>query len=100
MGRIRSLPNRLALFFGLIVAGAILAVYLAVVPPLQGQLREQKLDALQEVAGVHVGALARTVGRAVPQESVQRRVKSASARAGARVTLLDVATGTEGQRLS
>ena len=58
MGRIRSLRNRLALFFGLIVSCAILVVYLAVVPPLEGQLREQKLDALQEAAVVHVKPLA------------------------------------------
>ncbi len=100
MWRIRSLRNRLALFFGLIVSGAILVVYLAVVPPLEGQLREQKLDALQEAAVVHVRPLAATVGRPVPQAAVERRVKAAAARAGARVTLLDVASGTEGLRLA
>ena len=100
MRRIRSLRNRLALFFGLIVSGAIVVVYVAVVPPLQGQLREQKLDTLQESAVIHARPLAATVGRPVPQPTVERRVKAAAARAGARVTLLDVATGTEGQRLS
>ena len=100
MHRIRSLRNRLALFFGLIVSGAILVVYLAVVPPLEGQLREQKLDTLQESAAIHYRPLASTVGRAVPQPTVLRRLKAAAARAGARVTLLDVASGTEGQRLS
>jgi signal transduction histidine kinase len=99
VGLIRSLRNRLALFFGLIVSGAIVGVYLAVVPPLEGQLREQKLDALQEAAVVHVKPLAATVGRPVPQEVVERRVKAAAARAGARVTVLDVASGTEGLRL-
>ncbi|HVL97648.1 MAG TPA: HAMP domain-containing sensor histidine kinase [Solirubrobacteraceae bacterium] len=100
MGRIRSLRNRLALLFGLIVLGAILVVYLAVVPPLEGELRQQKLDALAESARVHVRPLAATVGRRVPQEIVERRVAVAAARAGARVTLLDVADGTEGQGLT
>jgi signal transduction histidine kinase len=98
--RIASLRNRLALFFGLIVLSAILVVYLAVVPPLEGQLREQKLDALSESASVHVKPLAATVGRSVPQQVVERRVATAAARAGARVTVLDVASGTEGQGLT
>ena len=42
---LRSLRNRLALVFGLIVLGAIGAVYLTVVPQLEERLRDQKLDA-------------------------------------------------------
>ena len=97
---IRSLRNRLAGLFGLIVLGAIAVVYLFVVPPLAGQLRDQKIDALAESARVHVGPLRSTVGRDVPQPQVRNRVRVAAARSGARVTLLDVATGTEGRRLS
>jgi signal transduction histidine kinase len=100
MRRIGSLRNRLALIFGLIVSAAILVVYLAVVPPLQGQLRDEKLEALAESARVHVRPLAATVGRSVPQPVVERRVDTAAARAGARVTLFDVASGTEGQGLT
>ena len=98
--RIRSLTNRLALLFGLIVLGAILVVYLAVVPPLEGQLRAQKLTQLRASARVHVAALARTVGQPVSQNVVRERVKMAAASAGTRVTLLDVARGTEGQGLT
>jgi signal transduction histidine kinase len=96
----RSLRNRLALLFGLIVLGAILLVYLFVVPPLEGQLREQKLEALAESAEVHVQPLRPTVGRDVPQHVVRERVRRAAARSGARVTLFDVASGTEGRSLS
>jgi signal transduction histidine kinase len=95
-----SLRNRLALLFGLIVLGAILAVYLALVPPLEGQLREQKVDDLVASAQVHVRPLRATVGRDVPQDVVRARVRVAAARAGARVTILDVASGTEGLGLT
>jgi len=95
-----SLRNRLAVLFGLIVLGAILAVYLALVPPLEGQLRQQKVDDLGEAARIHVQPIRSTVGRNVPQEKVRQRVRVAAARAGARVSLLDVATGTEGLGLT
>jgi signal transduction histidine kinase len=95
-----SLRNRLAVLFGLIVLGAILAVYLALVPPLEGQLREQKVEDLQESAQIHVKPIRATVGRDVPQDRVRQRIRIAAARAGARVTLLDVATGTEGLGLT
>jgi two-component system OmpR family sensor kinase len=44
---LRSLRNRLALVFGLIVLGAIATVYLTTVPRLQDRLTNQKLDALE-----------------------------------------------------
>jgi hypothetical protein len=44
--RIRSLRNRLALIFGLIVLCAIAIIYFAVAPQLEGRLRDQKLDGL------------------------------------------------------
>ncbi|MEA2170535.1 MAG: hypothetical protein QOF76_3835 [Solirubrobacteraceae bacterium] len=95
-----SLRNRLAALFGLIVLGAIGIVYLAVVPQLEGQLRSQKLDELAGTATVDVGPLQATVGQDVPQPEVRRRVLAAAARSSARVALLDVATGTQGQRLT
>jgi signal transduction histidine kinase len=98
--RIRSLRNRLAAIFGLIVLMAIGVVYVALVPPLEGQLRRQKVDSLTESARVHVKPLAATVGRDVAQDVVHRRVITAAARAGARVTLYDVASGTQGAGLS
>jgi len=95
-----SLRNRLAALFGLIVLGAILMVYLALVPPLEGQLREQKVNDLEESARVHVGPIRATVGVDVPESLVKRRIRSTAARAGARVSLLDVANGTEGLGLT
>jgi two-component system OmpR family sensor kinase len=43
---LRSLRNRLAVVFGLIVLGAIGTVYLSVTPRLQDRLRNQRLQAL------------------------------------------------------
>ncbi len=97
---IRSLRNRLALLFGLIVLSAIAVVYLFVVPPLEGQLRQQKVDSLAESARVHVQPLRGTVGRDVPYDKVRTRVKVAAARSGARVTLLNLDTGTQGLNLT
>jgi signal transduction histidine kinase len=44
---LRSLRNRLAVVFGMIVLGAIATVYLTTVPRLQDRLTAQKLDALE-----------------------------------------------------
>ena len=95
-----SLRNRLAFLFGLIVLSAIAGVYLALVPPLEGQLREQKLKDLARAARIHVEPIAATVGRDVRQPAVRDRVRVAASRAAARVTLLDVASGTEGEGLT
>ena len=97
---IRSLRNRLALLFGLIVTGAIAVVYLSVVPPLEGQLRDQKVDSLAESARIHVEPVRATVGRDVRVGVVRARVEAAASRSGARVTLLDVASGTQGLGLT
>ena len=43
---LRSLRNRLAVVFGLIVLGAIGTIYLTVTPRLEERLRNQKLDGL------------------------------------------------------
>ena len=43
---LRSLRNRLAVVFGLIVLGAIGTIYLTVTPRLQDRLRNQKLERL------------------------------------------------------
>jgi signal transduction histidine kinase len=47
---LRSLRNRLAVVFGLIVLGAIGTIYLTVTPRLQERLRNQKLERLLEDA--------------------------------------------------
>ena len=47
---LRSLRNRLAVVFGLIVLGAIGTIYLTVTPRLEERLNDQKLDRLTEDA--------------------------------------------------
>ena len=58
----RSLSNRLALFFGLIVLTAIGIVYFALVPQLEERLRDQKLDRLADDAERYAVPLRRLVG--------------------------------------
>ncbi len=96
----RSLRNRLGLLFGLITVGAFLISYLTVVPPLAGQLRDQKVESLAESAKIHVEPLRGTVGTRLSTQVVQERVDTAASRSGARVTLLDVASGTQGRGLT
>ena len=52
---LRSLRNRLAVAFGLIVLGAIGTIYLTVTPRLEERLQDQKLDRLQADARGYVG---------------------------------------------
>src|ERR671915_399314 len=47
---LRSLRNRLAVVFGLIVLGAIGTIYLTVTPRLEERLQDQKLERLTEDA--------------------------------------------------
>jgi two-component system, OmpR family, sensor kinase len=51
---LRSLRNRLAVAFGLIVLGAIGTIYLTVTPRLEERLQDQKLDRLQADARRYV----------------------------------------------
>jgi len=85
---LRSLRNRLAVVFGLIVLGAIGTVYLSVTPRLEDNLRQQKLNALEEDAGRTSESLARIVGTDVGEEILAQRVTSAAARSGAEVLVL------------
>ena len=96
----RTLRNRLAALFGLIVAGAILIAYVLVLPPLEGQLRQQKVDALEATARNEVEPLRTLVGRDVPAVLLCEGIARAATRSGARVVLLDVSTGSEGPGLT
>ena len=51
---LRSLRNRLAVVFGLIVFGAIGTIYLTVTPRLEERLQDQKLERLQADAARYV----------------------------------------------
>src|SRR5687768_12560465 len=86
---LRSLRNRLAVVFGLIVAGAIGTVYLSVTPRLEDSLRAQKLHDLQEDAKRSSEGLAREMRTAnVDGEELARRVTRAASTAGAEVLVL------------
>ena len=94
--RVRSLRNRLALIFGLIVLVAIAVMYLSVVPQLEGALREQKLDSLEEAAAGPVEYVRRRAFTGTPATGI---VQAAADRSGARVTLFDLSSGTQGSPL-
>jgi len=89
--RMRSLRNRLAMVFGLIVLGAIGTVYLSTVPRLEDRLTEQKLDALETDARQAAGGdsgLAEAIGTEQVGEELARRVTGAASRASAEVLVL------------
>jgi signal transduction histidine kinase len=90
---LRSLRNRLALLFGLIVLGAILLIYMAVVPQLEGALRQQKVDSLAEEAAGPAAQAQRRVDESVRD---QRIVQVAADRTGVRVMMFDTSSGTQG----
>src|SRR3954470_23189834 len=92
---LRSLRNRLAVVFGLIVLGAIGTIYLTVTPRLQERLRNQKLERLTTDAASNVetfSALYNT--RSGPRRRVRlplpgRVVNQAAAGASAEVIILN-----------
>jgi signal transduction histidine kinase len=92
---IRSLRNRLALLFGLIVLTAIAIVYFAVAPQLEGALRDQKLDGLADDAERYSVTLQRLVGSDAPQPELARQVRLVATRTSAEVNVLGVVGGTE-----
>jgi signal transduction histidine kinase len=92
---VRSLSNRLALLFGLIVLTAIGIVYFAVAPQLEGRLVDQKLDGLAGDAERYAVPLRRLVGSDAPQPELAREVRLVATRASAEVNVLGVVVGTE-----
>jgi two-component system OmpR family sensor kinase len=88
MPHLRSLRNRLALVFGLIVLGAIATVYLSTVPRLQDRLTQQKLDQLADDATRSADSLALYVQPGVEPKTVTKAVNAVATRASAEVLLL------------
>jgi signal transduction histidine kinase len=90
---LRSLRNRLAVVFGLIVLGAIGTIYLTVTPRLQERLRNQKLERLTTDAASNVetfSALYRAGPRDTRRPLPARVVNQAAAGASAEVLVLDL----------
>ena len=93
----RSLRTRLALLFFLIAVGALGITYLAVVPGLEEQLVDQKLEDLDRDARRFAAPVRRAVGTNVPRTRLDRIVRTAGDQANARVTLLGTTTGSSVQ---
>src|ERR671914_1306877 len=93
---LRSLRNRLAVAFGLIVLGAIGTIYLTVTPQLEERLQNQKLDRLLTDARRHVDGRSGMAAEYNPKYNEldqkaplpQRRIESAAAGSSAEVLIL------------
>jgi signal transduction histidine kinase len=91
---LRSLRNRLALIFALIVMAAIGGLYVYVTPPLQARLIDQKLEDLTQDARRFAPRIARVAGTSASQKDLDRRVQSVAAQTSSEVTLLGLVGGT------
>ena len=92
----RSIRVRLALIFFAITLGAIAGIYAYVSPQLESSLRDEKLDTLSRDANLYSRELVRAIGTNLDETAVNRAVRQAADRAGARVTLFGVSRGTQG----
>src|SRR4051812_30011072 len=88
MPHLRSLRNRLAVVFGLIVLGAIATVYLSTVPRLQDRLTRQKLEQLAADARRSADTLAFDVRTGISDKTLTRAVSGAATRSSAEVLVL------------
>jgi signal transduction histidine kinase len=95
---VRSIRNRLALVFGAIALVALAGSYLYVVPRLESRLLNEKLRSLATASIVYSEPLAHALSSDADQRQINRLVREAADRAGARVTLLGLSRGTEGLR--
>jgi signal transduction histidine kinase len=89
---LRSLRNRLAVVFGLIVLGAIGTIYLTVTPRLQDRLRNQKVERLLQDAKSNVEGITGFANTYIPgskQPLRRRQVNQAAAGASAEVLVLN-----------
>jgi signal transduction histidine kinase len=94
---LRSLRNRLAVVFGLIVLGAIGTVYLSVTPRLQDRLRNQRLQALGVDAkrfAAQLPALPAKPNDEWVRKRLSARLRKQSARIGAEIIVLRPIRGT------
>ena len=82
MPGLRSLRNRLALIFALIIIGAIGTIYLSVTPRLEASLTAQRIDPGKRTAARH--------GDVVPTTYVEFEILTALARSPGRVFTRDM----------
>ncbi len=88
---LHSLRNKLALVFFGIVTAAFSVLYFFVVPQLESNLQQRKLEDLERVAESSRSTLESLTGRSdVTEAQLNARVRSIADAAGARLTLLGV----------
>src|SRR5215216_4827457 len=92
----RSLRNRLAVVFGLIVLGAIATVYLSTVPRLEDRLTDQKLVGLEADAQRAAPELANAllVARNDEGKDFAKRVTATATRASAQLIVMTPLRGS------
>ncbi len=93
--RVRSLRNRLALYFALIVLGAITVVYFGIAPQLEERLRVQTLERLAADADRYSGSVQRVLGTDTPAGEVTSRARRAAANSTSEVLVLGVLRAPE-----
>ena len=92
----RSIQARLTFLFFAITLTALAVIYLYVVPQLETNLRNQKLQGLEAAAGAYSEELVRGIGTNIDEAAVNQAVRRAADRSNVRVTLLGVTRGTQG----
>ena len=98
MPRLRSIRARLALLVFAITIAAVGFVFVYVAPPLETNLREQKLESLADTAKRYAKPI--VDGRDEDIETLRGIVTRTGDRANARVTLLRVSRGSLGLQTS
>jgi signal transduction histidine kinase len=93
MPHLRSLRNRLAVVFGLIVLGAIATVYLSTVPRLQDRLTQQKLTQLAIDAQRQADVLVYDAQPGIRRKTLGKAASDSATRASAEVLVMTPLTG-------
>jgi signal transduction histidine kinase len=96
---VQSITNRLALLFFAITLVAIGGLYIGVISGLDRGVREKKLDTLDTLARQYSGPIRTALDASLDRRVLDARVRRAADAAGARVTLLGVNEGTQGQQV-
>jgi signal transduction histidine kinase len=94
--RLNTVRNRLLLLFFAITAGAIVFVYLYVVPQLDSKLTAEKLSRLQAVGTEQSHRIDAAMRRGVSQGDLRRIIRATSQKTGGPVTVLGVSSTASG----
>jgi signal transduction histidine kinase len=97
--RLRSLRNKLALFFSGIVALALGLVFFLVVPQLRSNLEDQQLDDVERATRATAAQLERAQEQEIAADALNELVRGVADSAGAQVTLLGVQTSEGSDRV-